>query len=69
MASQLAYFHQRNYILLTHQSVYLRKQHDHFALAIRGSLRLFSRPDDLYEDEESEIDHVLGIRFDLPAVY
>lgn len=42
MASQLAYLHQRDHLVMPHKLVDLRKQYGHSAIAIRGGFRLFS---------------------------
>lgn len=47
MASQLAYLHQRNNLLVPYKSLDMREQHVHPAAVVRGGLRLLGRPDDL----------------------
>jgi hypothetical protein len=54
MASQLAYFYQRDYIVLSYWAIDLRKQYGYPSAAFGGSLRLFSGPDDFYKGQESK---------------
>ena len=68
MASQLAYLHQRNNLLVPYKSLDMREQHVHPASVVRGGLRLLGGPDDLNQDQELEDHDVRGVFVHFPAM-